>query len=367
MFVAAVLVFSTACNPYKIEIPHWPYEDPDWVDDGANVSAWDPVAAGSPVVYPATGGEKVPTLQTTGYFSTTEIEEGLTLYRFTGKDDVSDANQDVYVLELDLDNPNYRLYFRQGSNTTSGAAKSLNAIAAVNGTYEMEAVYIRVQGTNKSEVTLEPGHQRFWKHGGAIVGGGRRVALVDGSRKVGQPDVRYAAYTDQAGENAIELYKSLPEPNIFAAAPMLIDDYEPVGTEFVPDGFNPDNYDKEDAFGHQGKRHNRTAYALTEDNDLLLVVVDGRTSIASGMTAKELTLFLQKHFNPRWALNMDGGGSSAMYIKGHGKKLQNDILNNYTDDNKGGPLDKDGKETGDGIPEERSVTTHLIIQKYAAN
>ena len=32
IFLAAVLVFSTACNPYKIEIPHWPYEDPDWVE-----------------------------------------------------------------------------------------------------------------------------------------------------------------------------------------------------------------------------------------------------------------------------------------------------------------------------------------------
>ena len=68
--------------------------------------------------------------------------------------------------------------------------------------------------------------------------------------------------------------------------------------------------------------------------------------------AKELTLFIQKHFNPRWALNMDGGGSSAMYVKGMGNK--DNIINNYTDDN-----------NGDGIPEERSVNSHLIIQKVA--
>ena len=348
MFVAAVLVFSTACNPYKIEIPHWPYEDPDWVDDGAGNSGWDPDAEGSTAVYPTAGGEKVKTLQTEGHFTTTVIEEGLTLYRFSGKDEVSNANQDVYALEVDLDNPNYKLYFHYGGSTTSAAAKNLNAIAAINGTYELEAVYVRTQGVNRSEVTLASGHQRFWKHNGAIVGDGRRFALVNGS---GQ----YPAHSNEAGENAIALYKSLPEPNIFAAAPMLIDDYQPVGASFVPDYVDPNKYEKEDAFGHQGNRHPRTAYALTEDNDLLLIVVDGRTNSAKGMTAKELTLFIQKHFNPRWALNMDGGGSSALYIKGHGRPDRNDILNNYTDTDDSGKL------------VERSVSTHLIIQKVVAN
>ena len=69
------------------------------------------------------------------------------------------------------------------------------------------------------------------------------------------------------------------------------------------------------------------------------------------MTAKELTLFLQKHFNPRWALNMDGGGSSAMYVKGMGNS--SNILNNFTDTD------------DNGVPVERSVSTHLIIQKVA--
>ncbi len=209
-------------------------------------------------------------------------------------------------------------------------------------------MYVRTQGQNRSEVKLEPGHQRFWKHNGAFVGDGRKMALVNGA---GQ----YPAHSNEAGENAIALYKSLPEPNIFAAAPMLIDDFEPVGATFVPDYVDPNKYQKEDAFGHQGNRHPRTAYALTEDNDLLLVVVDGRTNSAKGMTAKELTLFLQKHFNPRWALNMDGGGSSAMYIKGHGSADKNNIINNFTD------TDDNGKLV------ERSVSTHLIIQKVAAN
>ena len=352
MFVAAVLVFGTACNPYKIEIPHWPYEDPDWVDDGSgNSGIWDPEASGSTVVYPESGGEKTKTLLTTSGWSSTVIEEGLTFHHFMGKsEDTQNDSQDVYVLELDLDNPSYRLYFHYGGSTTSAAASNLNAIAAVNGTYELEAVYVRTQGVNRTEVKLEPTHQRFWKHGGAIVGEGRKIAMVNGAGPY-----KDAAHTSQAGEYAIQLYKSLKEPNIFAAAPMLIDDYDPVGERFVPDYVNPNDYAKEDAFGHQGSRHPRTAYALTADNDLLLVVVDGRTSSAKGMTSKELTLFLKRHFNPRWAVNMDGGGSSAMYIKGHGSKEKNDVINNFTD------ADDNGKLV------ERSVSTHLIIQKVAAN
>ena len=348
IFVAAVLLLGTACNPYKIEIPHWPYEDPDWVDDGSNTGAWDPVAAGSTVVYPDAGGEKTKTLLTTSGWSSTVIEEGLTFHHFKGKsEDAGNSNQDVYVLELDLDNPNYKVNFHYGGNTTSAAAMDLNAIAAVNATFERDAVYIRAQGINRHEVDLEPGHERFWKHSSAIVGDGRKIAILNGAGP-------YSAYahTDVAGEHAIELYKSLKEPNIFSSAPMLIDDYIPVGATFVQTS-NPNDYNKEHAFSHQGNRHPRTAYALTADNDLLLVVVDGRTGSAKGMTAKELTNFLVRHFNPRWAANMDGGGSSTMYIRGHGSKEKNDVVNNFTD------TDDNGK------PLERWVPTHIIIQKYA--
>lgn len=348
MFVAAVLVFSTACNPYKIEIPHWPYEDPDWVDDGTGGGVvFDPEAAGSTAVYP-TGGEKVPTLQTTGYFTTTEVEEGLTLYRMTKKCDVSNANQDVYVLEVDLNNPSYRVYFHYGSGTTSGTARNLSAIAAINGTYESDAIYVRTQGKNYQEVKIDENHLRFWKHNGAIIGdGGRQIALVNGAGP-------YQMHTKEAGLNALEMYKNLPEPNIMAAAPMLIDDYNAVGATFVPDYLTSSDLNKleyEDFRRHQGVRHPRTAYALTDDNDLLLIVVDGRTSKAAGMSAKELTLFIQKHFNPRWALNMDGGGSSALYVRGMGNK--DNILNNYTDTD------------DNGVPVERSVSSHLVIQKVA--
>lgn len=55
-------------------------------------------------------------------------------------------------------------------------------------------------------------------------------------------------------------------------------------------------------------RHPRTAVALTEQNKLLLVTVDGRADLAAGMTAKELTSFINQYFKPQHALNVDGEG-----------------------------------------------------------
>src|SRR5690606_31268971 len=64
----------------------------------------------------------------------------------------------------------------------------------------------------------------------------------------------------------------------------------------------------------------RTAVALTEDKKLLLVTIDGRFPESAGMTAKEVTQFLANYFTPQHALNMDGGGSTTMFIKDKGFK-----------------------------------------------
>lgn len=45
------------------------------------------------------------------------------------------------------------------------------------------------------------------------------------------------------------------------------------------------------------------------------------------MSAKELTQFIRKYFNPAYALNLDGGGSTTMWVKGEG-------VINYPTDNK---------------------------------
>lgn len=74
---------------------------------------------------------------------------------------------------------------------------------------------------------------------------------------------------------------------------------------------------KEEKFDHSivHGRHPRTAVALTFDGDLLLVVVDGRTQRNAGMKLDELADYLRT-LGARHAINLDGGGSSSMIVRG---------------------------------------------------
>ena len=64
-----------------------------------------------------------------------------------------------------------------------------------------------------------------------------------------------------------------------------------------------------------GGRNPRTAIGYTEDKDLVLVAVDGREGSSVGLTLVELAKFM-KSLGCTNAINLDGGGSTVMYVKG---------------------------------------------------
>lgn len=64
-----------------------------------------------------------------------------------------------------------------------------------------------------------------------------------------------------------------------------------------------------------GGRNPRTAIGYTKDNDLILVVADGREGSSIGLTLKELAN-LMKDLGCTNAINLDGGGSTVMYVNG---------------------------------------------------
>lgn len=65
-------------------------------------------------------------------------------------------------------------------------------------------------------------------------------------------------------------------------------------------------------------RHPRTALGLSADRQTLyLVVVDGRAKDAAGMSCRELSALLREL--GAWnATNLDGGGSSTLWVRGRG-------------------------------------------------
>ncbi|MCK6576076.1 phosphodiester glycosidase family protein, partial [Myxococcota bacterium] len=93
-------------------------------------------------------------------------------------------------------------------------------------------------------------------------------------------------------------------------------------------------------------RHPRTAMGLTEDRrTFILLVVDGRTGSSAGMYGTELAATMAQ-LGAWQAFNLDGGGSSQLWVRGEG------YLN-----------DVDGNNSGSGT---RSVANHWGV-KVAGN
>lgn len=67
--------------------------------------------------------------------------------------------------------------------------------------------------------------------------------------------------------------------------------------------------------GFSDNRHPRTAVGVTADGKLLLVTVDGRQPMSGGMTLYELAQ-LMKQWGATDAINLDGGGSTTLAIRG---------------------------------------------------
>lgn len=250
-------------------------------------------------------------------------------YQYEGYYQPFNSGQVVNILEVDLNNPDARIVFADSkpSDSLSSVVKGFpNALAAVNGTYYeivadkkeagrfVSSSFFKSGNTVFTEVTVPEDHRLFWKHEGAFYyePGVQESGIIYGNNK---------------------LYNKLPYSNVISGSPMLIFDYKPVGENFVKERDVPlESLNYEDPDRHQGVRHPRTAVARTENNHVLLITVDGRAEKAAGMSAKELTQFIRKWFNPKYALNLDGGGSTTMWIKD--SRFSTTGVINYPTDNK---------------------------------
>lgn len=253
------------------------------------------------------------------------LKEGLVHYSFAGRYEPFESNQRVDVLWVDLEAN--RLIFDDRSPSDSLSAKVKEhpgAIAAVNGTYYeivksgefkgLSSSFFKADDRVRASVTVPEGHRLFWKHEGAFY-------YEEGTEDWG------IVYGDA------DSYNQMSYANALSGSPMLIYKHKPVGEKFVKKRNVPlDSLDYEDPDRHQGVRHPRTALALTDDNHLLMITVDGRREKTAGMSAKELTQFIDHFFEPKHALNIDGGGSTTMWIKG--SSSPNGVVNFPTDNKK---------------------------------
>jgi exopolysaccharide biosynthesis protein len=249
-----------------------------------------------------------------------QIAPGI-IWRYYHFPDLYGARQHVSVLDIDLREKRLQVKIAYRDTIllpTSTLAKEAGAIAAINGNYFH---------------TEEGGSVCFLKVDGHI---------LDTSRT----DLTERLFLDQLDDIALIIdasgktdlvqcppggWKTMKEvPTILSAGPVLISGGKLMAP--VAHGFND-------------KRYGRSGAGMTADHHLILITVDGHTSGSAGMTIPEFArLFLA--FNCSRAMNLDGGGSATMWIRG---KPEKGVVS-YPSDNK--KFDHQG---------ERAVANAIVI------
>lgn len=284
--------------------------------------------------------QKAPVLlEREGWVSDT-LRTGLVWHNYTGTDNISGQPQIINVLEMDLDQPDLRLSYEYYPDKVvlSEVARDTKAIAATNASFGPPHTFIRLNGETWCDIEVESTNRDWWKHEAAV--------WYDGKSELG-----FYNFDGKPAE-AVDAYRADTHPNLLSGTPMLIDDY------VFPEWYLEKVKGYSAKRGTLQKHHPRTAIALTQDRHLLLMTVDGRwLGKASGMSCEELRQFLKKYFNPKYAMNMDGGGSSSMFIKGRGDEETGIV--SY-------PCEKTG-ETGEGFEfdhsHERKLPTFFVIKE----
>lgn len=184
---------------------------------------------------------------------------------------------------------------------TSDFAKKYNAIAAINGTFfdiknGGSVDFIKVNDTIINQNRQEKNNIRALHHKAAVVINDYKLGIKkwDGSG---------------TWEN------DLTDKNIMLSGPLLVLDNEKEQLDSVP--FNK-------------LRHPRTAIGVKANGNVLLLTVDGRQANSAGMSLFELTKIM-KWLGCTSAINLDGGGSTALWVSGYG---ENGVVNHPSDNKK---------------------------------
>lgn len=233
-----------------------------------------------------------------------------------------DYPQTISMLEIDLNKADvsFLVSYEAGSlkKTTSDRALAANALAAVNGTYFNTSTgisrhFLKCNGTVMAATQTNEFSTRAT---GVFCATGAFCATGD------VVEIKKWSSTEEATQGG-------NYQQVVVSGPLMLDDGRDVA--MWSNTFTTDT-------------HPRTCVATTDDNKVLLIVFDGRLDGAKGVNLYDLRTFARQ-MGATDALNLDGGGSSTLYIQGYG-------VINYPCDN--GIYDHEG---------ERAVPSVLLVKK----
>jgi exopolysaccharide biosynthesis protein len=233
-----------------------------------------------------------------------KISQGVVLKTFWFQNSLFNSNQFVSILEI---KQKKKLEFDIGYDpkkliTTSDFGTQANAIAALNGTFFDIANggsvdFIKSDGIVINENRLGKNGSRAGHQGSALIINKGRITIAKWD---GTPNWE----------------KSLAGEDIMVSGPLLIQDQI------------HQKLDANNAFNKT--RHPRTAVAIAKNKRILFITVDGRNTNSAGMSLFELTKLIS-WLNANDAINLDGGGSTTLWIKNY---KENGVVNFPTDNKK---------------------------------
>lgn len=256
-------------------------------------------------------------------WDTKEITPGVTLSHkyFTS---LFDAPQNINILKIDLHDTTVHIKIAYNDSLlqpVSEFAEAANAIAAVNGNFFNihiggSVCYMKVDGTviNKTHEELNGTLYLPWLDTAALAFNGNNTSII----------LRPEEGNWQNFSGSFS--------NIISAGPLLV-----WKRKTVPQRSHRFN----------NTRYPRTGAGLTKSDQLLLIAVDGNAKESAGFSTPEFAKFF-KALKCVSALNLDGGGSTTMWVSG---EPENGVISHPTDNKK---YDHYG---------ERKVANAIIIKK----
>ena len=241
-----------------------------------------------------------------------KVGKGITLkeYHFTGDQKIFDSNQYVSIVEIDAKKAKGR--FALASNLgyitpTSKFAKDSGAVVAMNGSfYNMKKPYNSVCYFKKHGVEEFVFNEKMAQRDNGAVAISAKGKLSVHPADASEPGNVAPTQTWPAALDAV---------SVVSSGPVLLVDGKDARLD-------------ENSFNRN--RHPRSAVG-TAGKKVYLVTVDGRNAEnAQGVSLWEFTKIM------RWigaedALNMDGGGSTTLYVEGENG---NGIVNHPSDNKK---------------------------------
>lgn len=230
-------------------------------------------------------------------WETLTTKDGL-IHRRTQIHDLFGSTQSINLIEI---KPSAKRKFaiagNQGMIKTSLQAKSHSALAAINGTY-----YNMTTGASVG----------FYKIDNTVIDStavSQFATRINGAIKVHRRDLKIIFWSHQIEQNYTKR-----KGTVLASGPIMLQrgklcDLSRCDSTFV------------------ATRHPRSAIFTKRNGSVVFLTVDGRSKgNADGMSITELA-FLIKVLGGRDALNLDGGGSTTLWLKDYG-------IMNYPSDNK---------------------------------